>query len=145
MTTLKNEAKTSPKFQELLERLKGLNLPPDQFALFGSGPMAVRGLREPGDFDVLASPTLFAELSKKHLVEQSWHGGKIKGIAKDIDIYDATAAPIPTVELLERAEVFDGVRYVTLEDVIVAKRAQGREKDLKDIQIIEEYLQSGGK
>lgn len=142
MTNLENKMVTDPKFQELLERLKRLNLPPDQFALFSSGPMAVRGLREPGDLDVLTTKKLFDELSQKYPVEQSWHGGKIKGIAKDIDVYDTTASPTSAEVLIENADVIGGIRYVRLEDVTIAKRAEGREKDLKDIQIIKEYLNS---
>lgn len=142
MATSKNEAITSTKFQELIERLKSLNLPPDQFALFGSGPMAVRGMREPGDLDVLVTKELFIELSKKYPADPSWHGGKIKAIAEDIDVYDATAAPIPAKVLIERADVFEGIRFITLEDTIAAKRVQNREKDLRDIEIIEDYLKS---
>lgn len=142
MTTPEDKTKTS-KFQVLLERLKALNLPPDQFALFSSGPMAVRGMREPGDFDVLANKKLLDELAQKYPVEQSWHGRKIRGIAEDIDVYDATAAHIPAEELIARADIINGVRYVRLEDVIAAKRIQNREKDIKDIEIIEAYLKSG--
>lgn len=138
---LQEKAEKASKFQELIERLKSLNLPPDQFALFGSAPMAVRGLREPGDFDVVTTKKLFAKLALKYPVEQSWHGGKIK-IAKDIDVYNATAAPIPAETLIERADVFDGIRFLNLDDTIVAKRVQNREKDRQDIQLIEEYLNS---
>ena len=145
MTTKENNRETSHKFQVLIERLKSLKLSADQFALFGSGPMAVRGMREPGDLDVVVTKELFVELSKKYPADPSWHGGKIKAIAEDIDVYDATAAPIPAETLIERAEVFEGIRFLTLEDTIAAKRVQNREKDLKDIEIIEAYLQAGGK
>ncbi len=134
---------SNTKLQILLERLRGLNLPSDQFALFSSGPMAVRGLREPGDLDVLVSKNLWDKLSQKYSVEESWHGGKIRAIAEEIDAYDATAAPISAEELIERADIIDGVRYVKLEDVVAAKKIEAREKDLRDIEIIEEYLKSG--
>jgi len=34
-----------------LEELKKLNFPPGQYAIYGSGPLAVRGLRKNGDID----------------------------------------------------------------------------------------------
>ena len=36
-----------------LDEVKRLNLPKDKFAIFGSGPIAIRGLREARDIDLI--------------------------------------------------------------------------------------------
>lgn len=43
------------KFEQLLEKLKRLNLPSEQYAIFGSGPMAVRDLKEANDIDLIVT------------------------------------------------------------------------------------------
>ncbi len=136
----KRETKTGERFQELFEKLKSFNLPSGQFAVMGSGPLAVRGLREPHDLDIVVSDKLWEELSQKYPVVEGWHSGKIK-LTEDIDAFTRTAADIPVEELIARADIFDGVRFVSLEDTIAAKRVQNREKDLADIELIEKYLE----
>ena len=41
--------------QELFFRLNKLNLPANEFAIFGSGPISVRGLRKAKDLDIIAN------------------------------------------------------------------------------------------
>jgi len=56
----------SKKFQKLLQELKKLNLPNDQYAIYGSGPLAIRGLKEIHDLDVIVTDELYQELAKKY-------------------------------------------------------------------------------
>ena len=49
-----------------LDELKSLNLPKGKFAIFGSGPLSVRGLRENEDLDVLVTPDLWNELAEEY-------------------------------------------------------------------------------
>ena len=53
-----------------LAELKALNLPLGHYAIFGSGPLAVRGIREAADLDIIVSESLWKELLPKH--EKSW-------------------------------------------------------------------------
>jgi len=48
-----------------LDELKALALPPDQYAVFGSGPMAVRGIREANDLDLIVKESLWDDLRKR--------------------------------------------------------------------------------
>lgn len=48
-----------------LSKLKKLNLSPNQYAIFGSGPMAVRGIRKIKDLDVVVKDEPYKELLEK--------------------------------------------------------------------------------
>ena len=60
-------------FLEKLEELKCLNLPSGEYAIIGSGPMAIRGLREANDIDVVVKKTLWLELLKRFVPYDSNH------------------------------------------------------------------------
>jgi len=40
-------------FLKELEELKKLNIPADSYAVFGSGPLAIRGIREARDIELI--------------------------------------------------------------------------------------------
>lgn len=48
------------------EELKKLNLPLGKYAIFGSGPLAIRGLRENNDIDIIVTDELWQNLTKKY-------------------------------------------------------------------------------
>ncbi|MEK6816274.1 MAG: hypothetical protein AABY09_01560 [Nanoarchaeota archaeon] len=54
-----------------LKELKNLKLPKDKFAVFGSGSMAIRGLRENKDIDIIVKEGLWKKLSVKYEVKYS--------------------------------------------------------------------------
>lgn len=124
-----------PNFKEL-ERL---NLPTYKFAVFGSGPMAVRGLRKLNDIDVIAKSDLWEELALKHGIDN-----KEKGLIKigEIEIFKSwTKLDVFVDELIDIADLFNGIRFVKLKYVLEWKRNMGRPKDLEDIKLIEDYLE----
>ena len=128
------------KFLGKLEELKKLNLPKDRFAVFGSGPLAVRGMREANDIDIIALPDLFEELVKKYGEEKIKKGlANQRSIqAGDIEIWEGWAPGEWDIEkLIKEAEVFYDTRFVKLEEVLKWKKLMGREKDLKDIEMLE--------
>jgi hypothetical protein len=43
--------------QDIINKVKPLNLPKGQYVVFGSCPMALAGLREAGDIDMLVTPS----------------------------------------------------------------------------------------
>lgn len=128
--------------ERLLSEMKSLGLPPDDFAVFGSGPMVIRGMREPHDLDVLARGEAWEICKSKSKPPKAVSGGELcKFFNDDIEIFSSWAPGEWDVdELIDTAEIFEGIRYVRLEHVLEWKRRMGREKDLKDIAMIEEYL-----
>jgi len=135
------------KFSRLLRELKSLGLPPDDFAVFGSGPMVIRGMREPHDLDVLARGEAWDICKSKSEPRKAVSGGEVCEFADgDVEVFSSWApGEWDTDELIDTAETIDGIRFVRLEHVLEWKRRMGREKDTRDIAIIEEYLsrQSG--
>ncbi len=45
-----------------------------------------------------------------------------------------------TPVLIENAEIIDGLAFVRLEEVLKWKKSRNKEKDQKDIELIENYL-----
>jgi len=123
-------------FRKLLGELKKLNLPSDQFAIFGSGPLAVRNIRDVDDLDVIVKPDLWKELCKKHENENNKviHIGRIDLFRQWIPWFD------DIIPVIDSADIIDGIRYVNLEYLLKWKKAMNREKDQKDIKLINEFL-----
>lgn len=129
-------------FKDLLRQLDTLNLPIGHYAIFGSGPMAVRGLRESHDIDLLVSKALFEEFSQKPGWTAKTADCKAEKIVNgDIEmINEWKPGNWDTETLIREAELIDGVPYVRLEEVMKWKAIYGRQKDLDDIALLEEYL-----
>lgn len=123
------------------EKIKRLDLPLASYAIFGSGPMAVRNIRSANDIDIIVKPELWQDLSKKHKVRDSR-----LIIIDEIEIYKDW---LPWIEnasgLIDEAELIGGLPFVGLNYVVEWKRQMARDKDLKDIALIEKYLEISGK
>jgi len=119
-----------------LNKLKKLNLPKDKFAIFGSGPLAVRGIRKSNDIDIIVKPELWKELKEKYKPKD-----RVIKIGK-IEIYKDWLPWIKnTNKLIDDADVIKGFRFVKLKYVLQWKKAFARKKDLEDIELIKKYLQ----
>lgn len=127
--------------------LKKYNLPIGEYAISGSGPLGVRDIREINDIDIVISPTLRDSLIEKYGVQDD---GKVKKIVfsnDDIEafwegsFYSLKKDPKDptTSDLITRAEIIDGLPFVSLEDTIFFKRKMNRPKDLEDIKLIEKW------
>jgi len=127
------------KILKLLEKLEKLNLPKDKFAVYGSGPLGIRGIREINDLDLIVTTNLWEKLSKVYPIEGSDDERKIR-----IGEIEIVGGPIlyKAEKMIKEADIIDGVRYVNLETIMKCKRKMGREKDFKDIKLIKNYLKN---
>ena len=129
--------------EEIIAKVKTLNLPKDSYVVFGSCPLALAGIREANDIDLLVSKELLDKLK-----EAGW-----KELQKDPNdkpfIYDVFEAHdrwnfssySPTLQdLLATATVEEGVPFASLEEVRKWKVSSGRPKDIVDISLIDKYL-----
>ena len=122
-----------------LDELDKLNLPVEDYAICGSGPLAVRGLRENKDIDIVVRRRLWDELKQKHEIHKGKEGVKIRiGV---IDIWPQIYG-LDVYTVINHADIISGNRFITLEDTIAWKKKQGRAKDLDDIRLIQEYLKT---
>ncbi len=131
----------------LFAKLLSLDLPPDDFAVFGSGPMFIHGLREAvHDLDVVARGRAWQAVSDLAEVVRpdSGVGRKVVLFDGDIEVYDAWApGEWDVAQLIESSEVCGGIRFVELRHVAAWKTKMGRPKDLVDAQRIDTYLGRG--
>ncbi|MCL4391964.1 hypothetical protein M1413_01400 [Patescibacteria group bacterium] len=130
---------------ELFEKVKELGLPSGSYAIFGSGPMAVRGLRECRDIDLVVTDELFEEYKSASGWELKDAGGK-EMLAKDGIEMAADWGPgeWDVEQLIEDADIIENLPFVRLAEVLRWKKLLKREKDLKDIEIIEDYFKKQG-
>lgn len=127
----------------ITEKLKSLNLPADQYVVISSGILDVLGIRKANDIDLSITKELHDELRKTGDWEEDVRYGKVFLLKEDIEINPEVSwddYKTTTKELIETAQVIDGINFMNLEEVIKFKKALGREKDFKDIELIEEYL-----
>ncbi len=129
------------KIKKLLQDLNALSLPSDQFAVTSSGCMAVRGLREANDLDLVISDMLLAKLSKQFKVEQKPNCIKIQ-LTPNIEAVGGFSDKPSAEEQIASADNIGGVRFVNLETVKMFKKRRGGDKDLVDIELIDKYLET---
>lgn len=124
------------EFKKLLGEFKKLELPDGKYAIYGSGPMAVRGLKPADDLDVVVTNELYQKLLEKYSENE-------KGCIAigDIEIFSADDALIENPKaVIARAELIEGLRFILLKDLIAWKKKRARPKDFEHIKMIENYL-----
>jgi hypothetical protein len=131
--------------QIYLQQFMNLQLPQDHCVIVGSAAMAIRGIREAKDLDVIVTPNLWNTLNKKYsITKNSWGIERIE--FGDIEILNplqsifGNSKIIPREELFAQAEVFDGILFMHLEHLKKIKAYLGRDLDFSDITLIEKYL-----
>ena len=133
---------------QIFEELQKLDLPRDQFMVLGSGILAALGIRDAGDIDLLITPDLFDQLRqsgwKYEVIEiEGRPREKIsKGIAEAFSDFWWNGGNLKTEDGIAMAEQIDGISFLPLKVLLDVKKAMGREKDLRDIVLIEEYLRA---
>ncbi len=133
--------------KELFNKFRELNLPIGEYAIFGSGPMGIRDLKKCNDLDVIVSPRIFDNYKQN----PDWHFDATKGWGFGLVLQDEIEmlkewgpGKWDVAELIKNAEIIDGLAFVKLEEVLKWKKVMDREKDKKDIEIIENYLRING-
>lgn len=111
---------------ELDERIKELGLSKYDYAIFGSGPLAIRNIIEPNDLDVLIKKDKYPFKKEPKIIgniEFSYSWPDIDNINK----------------LIEDSEIIEGHPFVKLEYVKKYKNKMGRIKDKLHLKKIKEY------
>jgi len=122
-----------------LNELDTLNLPKWKYAIFGSGPLAIRGIRENQDLDIIVKQEVWDTLV--NLYPDSLHSTRICLQIENIEIYrDWLDLSHKINEMIDNAELIENFPYVQLKYVLESKAQRGKEKDLKDIELIKKYI-----
>lgn len=123
--------------------LKKLNLPIWKYAIFGSWPLWVRNIRESQDLDLLVTQDLWNELVlkyEKYLLLEPYEHIQIW----EIEIMQACVhLDFEKInEMIKNADIIENLPFVKLEDIRDWKTNMWREKDFKDVDLINNYLEN---
>jgi len=135
-------------FKDNLTALKKLNLPTSDFVVVSSGALAVRGICDARDLDVVVSDELWEELISKYKVKINEFGIKTVELENEIEILDPAGSlygnqgGIPMKTIFEKADIFEGIKFINLNHLKTIKLEVGREKDLHDVKLIDDYLKN---
>lgn len=131
----------------LFDLLRAVDLPAGDYAVFGSGPLIIGGIVEAdNDLDVLSRGVAWARAAEiGELVELPEHGVTIASLF-DGAITVGTEWAIGDVdvdELIDTAELIDGIPFVGLEHVVAYKRLARRPKDREHLRLLAAYEAEG--
>ncbi len=129
--------------QEVIARILALQLPATQYVVVGGAALSIRDLRETDDIDLVVTPDLFSSLLRSGWSSKPRPNGK-PGLRYDcfeayLDV-NSDGFSRSTPWLMEHAEVLHGIPCVDLETLIGWKRTYGRDKDLRDVEILEALI-----
>lgn len=128
--------------KKLFNKVRVLNLPAGEYALFGSAPLGIRGIKECRDADVIVSHRVFEGF-------RGVSGWEIKTTDFGMEYLSSGQVELwknwhpgtwNIEELIRDAEIIDGLPFVRLERVLEWKKILKREKDISDIALIEQFL-----
>ncbi len=125
----------------LFDRLRQLHLRPDGYAIFGSGPLAIRNIIPAcNDLDILCKQDVWDVVSRE-------------GVLKFLPDYDVTVASFfdgaisfgtewgignfNVIELIETAEMIDSLPFVRLEYVVRYKTIRSSATDLQHLSALQ--------
>ncbi|HNW09239.1 MAG TPA: hypothetical protein PK619_03640 [bacterium] len=129
------------KNNNLFKKVRELKLPPGEYVLFGSAPLAVRRLRNCQDIDIIATDDLWNEYKEKGWETRIAASGSQYLWRDNIELYKEWKPGEWNIKaLIVEADIIDELPFVKLERVLEWKKLSKREKDLKDIEMVEEFL-----
>jgi hypothetical protein len=130
---------------DIFAQVKALKLPEWQYVVFGAGPLAAHGIRPTNDVDLFVTTALYERLKAAGWSEHITSTGGLylaDGIYEADDSWDYGAYNPTIEELIDAAEVIQGVPFAPLGEVLKWKRAFGRPKDVVDVRLIEDHLRA---
>lgn len=127
------------------ERVKDLGLPLDQLIVIGSGILNQLGIRQSADIDVATNREALEEIARsddwarKLDKNQRQYLVKCDGSVEIWDGWEIDGRVVEYDELLDHAVEYDGVKFVNLDFLRRWKNWRGREKDIQDMRLIDEW------
>ena len=115
----------SPLKQNLFDLLRSLGLPMGDYAIFGSGPLIMRGIIEAtNDLDVISRG-------------RAWE--RALRVGEQVSLPNWAYGDFNIDRLIDTAEVIDGLPFVRLEHVVHYKKIAARPKDVIHLELLAEY------
>lgn len=123
----------------LLSELVDLDLPGDDYALFGSGPLLVRcWIDEVGDLDVFARGLAWEKAARRGNVEVMSDGVEVVRVGDGVTFLPSWPfGPASIDTMIDTAEVIEGIPCVKLEYLVAYMELFDRPKDRERLAVIE--------
>lgn len=130
----------------IFEKVKKLNLPFGKYVVLSGSALEGYGIRKSGDVDILVTTDVYEDLkSREGWLEHIFDDGRRVVTKEDYEIGDnfyVVGKYEPTREhLIQTATIIQGVPFMSIEEVLKFKKSLMRDKDVKDIALIEKYLE----
>lgn len=122
------------------QKINELNLQAGTYVVVGSGILNALGIRESEDVDLVVTEDAYQMLNEKGWEHGEWRDQPV--LRRDVFDIGRHWYGKGVKELLKTAQVVDGIPYLSLDDVYEWKKGLGREKDIRDIALIDEYRKS---
>lgn len=122
---------------ELIEKLNGLGLDRNEYWLITGGAMVLYGLREQThDIDLGCTSELADRLEQTYPTSINRFGTRWIRLNDDVELFENW--------LYGGVETVDDIPVISLRGLLEMKKELNREKDLRDIQRIEAFLEKSG-
>jgi len=130
--------------ENIFEKVKSLGLKLGEYVVISGGVLEAHGIRKAGDCDLVVTDEVFEQMANDGWEIIFWND-------KFILIKDAFEAArdcnynnyLPdTKKLILEADVINGCAFASISETIKYKKELGREKDKKDVELIEKYLKN---
>ena len=131
---------------DVVRELRALLLPEDQYVVVGGGVLAIHGIRDTQDIDLVVSEDLFADLQARGWRSKARPNGKpgLKhGVIEAYLDVNCESFERSTSWLLQNAKILDGIPTIDLQTLAGFKAGYGRAKDLLDLTLLSD--QTGSK
>ncbi|WP_052509673.1 hypothetical protein [Kitasatospora griseola] len=132
----------------LVRKLMSLRLPTRDYVVAGSGPLLAHGLKDDiGDLDLVARGTAWEIITSlvRPVPAPSGHGVMALLFDGEIEAFDMwLPGTCGRDELIEEAELIQGIPFSPLRRVLGWKQRYDRSKDRADVARIREYLADRG-
>lgn len=141
-----HDSRADARARELFELLRSLELPIGDYAVFGSGPLIVRGIIEAtNDLDVISRGAAWTRAREAgNLVVLPEDGAEV------VSCFDGAITvgrswrygAVDIDQLIDTAELIEGIPFVRLEHVIRYKEIAARPKDLDHLRATAKHQQT---
>lgn len=131
-----------------LKAVKSLELPEGTYIVVGGSCLDVKDIRKSDDIDMVVTPETFELLRARGwqvdtAFKEKW--GRERLTQGPFEIYtelslEGLGGFASSYEVIDKAEFIEGVPFMTLSELVFFKQVNGRQKDLDDIVLIENYL-----
>lgn len=132
---------------EVATRIASLELPRGQYVVVGGAAMALRGIKETHDVDLVVTPQLFGLLRDSGWQQKPRPNGEpgLKTGCFEAYLNVNTPSASPTIQqLIATADSVDGIPVVDIATLMAWKLEYGRAKDARDVELLKAF-EAGGK